>query len=170
MDGLTGLLNRRRFIQLAQCMLSLRERRPGAFCVAMVDVDHFKAVNDKFGHGVGDSVLRACSAQLRQFFKREADVVARLGGEEFSALFAPESLIEAQQSLDRLLETLEKATVATAGGPISVTASVGAVFLPAEVRSPGLIQLLEKADQSLYAAKAAGRNRAFVVQHSEGSA
>jgi diguanylate cyclase (GGDEF)-like protein len=141
-DGMTGLNNRRNFLDLAEAEWARFRRygRPLAFL--MCDIDHFKAVNDTYGHDAGDEVIKTV-ADILQKQKRASDIAGRLGGEEF-ALVLPEA-------------TLDSA-VAAGGARIPVTISVGASACHAA--TSGVEELIKQADLALYDAKRAGRNRA----------
>lgn len=154
-DGLTQLLNRRRFMELARKEFERTRRHHHPLSVVMFDVDHFKAVNDTYGHGVGDDVLRgvaqACAAQLRQ-----TDLLARYGGEEFVALLPDTDLHAAREVARRLREHVEKLQPHP---QVRVTISLGVASYQAQA---SLEALLENADQALYHAKNGGRNRVVV--------
>jgi len=141
-DGMTGLNNRRNFLDLAEAEWARFRRygRPLAFL--MWDIDHFKAVNDTYGHDAGDEVIKTV-ADILQKQKRASDIAGRLGGEEF-ALVLPEA-------------TLDSA-VAAGGARIPVTISVGTSACHAA--TSGVEELIKQADLALYDAKRAGRNRA----------
>jgi len=149
-DGLTGLGNRRSLDEhLERC------RRGGATssAVVAVDVDHFKAVNDTYGHGAGDDVLRAIAERLRQVV-RAGDVVARLGGDEFVVVLAGADPGRAERIARRLRDDLAGAPVPTRAGPVPVTVSVGVA--DGGAHEPD--DLLQLADVALYAAKERGRD------------
>jgi diguanylate cyclase (GGDEF)-like protein len=158
-DALTGVSNRRSFI--AQAELAFAQTKAGgpAFAVIMIDIDHFKAINDNHGHIVGDDVLRdvaqACKSALRS-----SDCFARFGGEEFVALL---HLTDSAGAV-AVAEILRK-TVATLAfenrTPPAVTVSLGVAGYLAS--SESLHDILSEADRQLYAAKAAGRNRVMVA-------
>ena len=155
-DPLTGLLNRRALDAELQREW-LRSRRTGAtFALLAVDIDHFKSVNDAYGHAGGDAVLVALAQQLRAS-ARQTDVVARTGGEEFVLLMTGVTARGALEAAQRLRLAVAAASVEYAGNRIGVTISVG-LALPepgdADAEAPML-----RADRLLYAAKAAGRNR-----------
>ncbi len=156
-DALTSLENRRAFDKdLAERFV--RWHAHGAeFCLAMLDVDHFKRINDEYGHPTGDDVLKALAGTLAAC-AREADLVSRLGGEEFAVLLADCSLDQGRGIADRLRSSIADHAVATRGGALSVTVSIGL----ASVRSvPTPADLVHHADQALYSAKKAGRNRSY---------
>ena len=151
-DGLTGLLNRRGFEERARTELARSRREGTPLAVVSFDLDHFKHVNDEFGHETGDAVL----VRLADCFgaeAREIDVVARMGGEEFVALLPGAGLGEGRGFADRVRARL----VSSAGAAAPrVTASAGVASAVAPERLEGL---LKAADMALYAAKAQGRNR-----------
>lgn len=161
-DALTGLHNRRYFMDRLSSEFA-RARRYGApMAILMVDVDHFKRVNDSHGHAVGDLVLQHV-ANLFQHRTRAADVVARYGGEEF-VLLLPETGREAAVTLAESLRALiaEQSCPLSDGSTVPITVSIGVAALPA----PGLdsiTALLENADLALYDAKGGGRNQVRVV-------
>jgi diguanylate cyclase (GGDEF)-like protein/PAS domain S-box-containing protein len=159
-DTLTGLLNRRCIIE--QLDLALQQRRDrrqaagGELCVLLLDLDHFKRVNDNHGHAVGDRVLRQFVAVV-QTQKRAQDVFGRLGGEEFLLILQDADAAAAQQVAERVRQAVEDAVLELTPGKWSrLTVSIGlAQILPSD-RSPS--DLLERADRALYQAKHRGRN------------
>jgi diguanylate cyclase (GGDEF)-like protein/PAS domain S-box-containing protein len=155
-DELTGLYNRRHFIELAESELT-RVRRTGApLSLAMVDIDHFKRVNDFFGHAVGDLALKELAGAMRETL-RGSDVPARIGGEEFVLLLTDTALEGALAVTERLRERVGRSEVRVADDRVAhFTVSAGvAEVLPGET----LESLLGRADEALYRAKAEGRNR-----------
>ncbi|MEJ5999601.1 GGDEF domain-containing protein [Paucibacter soli] len=154
-DELTGLLNRRHMqTQLEQELLrSLRNGR--GLCIALLDIDHFKRVNDSHGHAAGDAVLRAFARTCTETL-RAADVMARWGGEEFVVLLTDSSLPPALAALERLRERVAEQRVAVAEASLNVTVSAG---LTQQRAGETLEQTLERADRLLYRAKHEGRNR-----------
>ncbi len=156
-DDLTGVYNRRHYLSLATEELSrhLAVRRPLALLI--LDIDLFKSINDRFGHAVGDAVIRHVAGICRDE-KRDGDILARIGGEEF-VLLLPNTPIEHAMTLgERIRKRLEADAVAAAAGKdIRVTGSFGIADTGAGVTSLG--ELMRRADQALYAAKRAGRNR-----------
>ncbi len=153
-DGLTGAFNRRHFLELAEAELARAVRHGHPTSIAMFDLDHFKAINDRFGHGVGDSVLTTVSALVRERL-RVSDVFGRVGGEEFALLLPETDTDAAHSTLERLRAVIEVHPVASR----AVTVSIGLASL-----RPGdsLAELLKRADAALYTAKSAGRNRVVV--------
>lgn len=155
LDPLTGLFNRRAFMELAHGhhQSALRSERP--MCALMLDVDHFKSINDRFGHDAGDLVLSAVG-ELLQCNCRAADLLARWGGEEFLLLLPDTRLDEGQQMAERIRLAVTQLGVRYRGEPVPVTASLGLAAL-----APGqdMRALISTADAALYAAKQAGRNR-----------
>ena len=158
-DGLTSLANRRRFDELidVEWRRARRDRRP--ISLAMIDVDHFKAFNDQYGHRQGDACLRQISDVLRSVIKRPADVAARYGGEEFVLVLPDTDAAAAATIAAQVHARLSSLSILHAASPIgTVTVSIGiATMLP--VVDVGHESLLGRADDNLYLAKAAGRNR-----------
>lgn len=154
-DALTGLLNRRRFMQGFEEEFGRSRRYQHPLTVAMIDVDHFKKVNDTYGHGSGDKVLETLSEiMVREF--RDVDRVGRLGGEEFAAYFPETDIVGAALACERLRVAVEEAVVEAGDESISVTISIGVTQIrPA---SDGPSNFLKRADDLLYKAKSAGRN------------
>jgi diguanylate cyclase (GGDEF)-like protein len=127
--------------------------------LVMIDVDHFKAFNDAYGHPVGDLVLRAVADALARAFPRRSDVVARYGGEEFAVILSDAGLEDVPVLERRLLSAIRHLAVDADGRRFGVTASAGiAVAAPSETPS----ELLARADRALYAAKHGGRDRVVV--------
>jgi diguanylate cyclase (GGDEF)-like protein len=159
-DGLTGLYNRRAFDELLDEAISREERQAGRFAVLLLDLDHFKLLNDRFGHASGDAALKNVAGVMRRA-RRRADLAARYGGEEFAAILPGADEAGALQLAERLRRSIEKSHVVAEGARLSVTASFGLAVWPgdgADARS-----LLAAADRALYAAKAAGRNRVLAA-------
>lgn len=156
-DHLTNLSNRRDFITKAAAELSRAQRYGAPLTVLMIDLDHFKNVNDCFGHHVGDRVLSAFADKLRHCV-REVDLTGRLGGEEFAVLLPNTNADEASDVMDRLRAELASAPIAnTDQHAIYLTISVGLAELAPSIVS--VEAFLSKADSALYAAKRNGRDR-----------
>lgn len=156
-DELTRLNNRRAFLAQSERELERAVRLGRPLSAVMLDVDHFKHVNDTHGHAVGDDVLKAVASCLRGSV-RAIDVVGRYGGEEFAIVLPEQDLRTAvQMSAERVRQRVEETPLTTEAGLLRVTVSVGVASLRADDAT--LESLLRRADAALYAAKAAGRNR-----------
>jgi diguanylate cyclase (GGDEF)-like protein/PAS domain S-box-containing protein len=155
-DALTGIYNRRHFYEVGTRELDRARRYQRPLSLAMLDADHFKAVNDRYGHVVGDEVLVAI-AKIASAELRRTDLVARYGGEELVVLFTETALDEAMRVTDRVRDTLHKTPIFTSAGPITVTLSGGVVEWS---NADGTLEaFIERADRVLYRAKELGRNR-----------
>mgnify|MGYP003636814929 CR=1 FL=1 len=161
-DFLTGVWNRRRFMELGEAEVARVRRSGRSFGMAMMDVDHFKSVNDTHGHDAGDNVLRAlaeaCVDRLRN-----VDIVGRMGGEEF-ALILPETDPQgAMLTVERLREYLSELAIPIDSGTLTVTVSIGVTT----VRDPSdtIEGALKRADEALYKAKGSGRNRTVAYEN-----
>ncbi|MEN9484930.1 MAG: hypothetical protein RJB37_2810 [Pseudomonadota bacterium] len=157
-DPLTGLFNRRQFEASLDSEIDRVARTGESALLLLLDIDHFKRVNDTYGHAAGDVVIRHIGKALQDSV-RPMDTVARLGGEEFGAVLPNCPASFGQTVADRVRQAIESTVVVAAPGQrISVTVSVGGAFAPQWVRSSSHLWM-ERADQQLYRAKAAGRNR-----------
>jgi diguanylate cyclase (GGDEF)-like protein len=154
-DGLTGLYNRRHMQELLDASVDRLERYGERFSVALIDLDHFKRINDTHGHRVGDEVLISFS-RIASAVLRETDVLARWGGEEFIMLFPSSSSPQAMAPLWRLQSQLRQAVVSSSRPELRVTFSAGVAI---HVANASLGQTLERADTALYEAKRLGRDR-----------
>ncbi len=155
-DPLTKLLNRRALLGLMQHIGNTMSKSGKKCCIATLDIDHFKQVNDRFGHDVGDQVLSAVSAVIRKHLRAD-EAAARWGGEEFLLAWPDQSLTVAEQRADRLRELIGDCNFANGG--LRITASFGiAEWVPSEP----LDAALKRSDKALYCAKAEGRNRVRV--------
>lgn len=156
-DTLTGLHNRHSFLHQAELMLKAAERFRHPCVALMLDIDHFKNINDSHGHLTGDRALQRVAETLRQGL-REVDLLGRLGGEEFAALLPEVSLAQALDVAERLRAGVEALRVSNPDGePLRMTVSIGVALR----RDAGddLESLLVRADSALYQAKSGGRNR-----------
>jgi diguanylate cyclase (GGDEF)-like protein len=161
-DPLTGLANRR---HLQQVMRRPEGESQVSGTFYLLDVDHFKQINDVHGHAVGDQVLVETARRLRTVL-REQDLVVRWGGEEFLVVVQALSPDKVEALAQRLLQALGDEPMATAGGPVPVTASIGFATFPLEPAGVtlGWEQAIELVDTAMYLAKAHGRNRAYGVR------
>lgn len=161
-DALTGLMNRAALDDALAAVASARERTGASAGLLMLDVDHFKDINDTRGHGAGDELLRAIGKTIRTCC-RPYDTPCRFGGDEFAVIFGQVEGDGARCAAERLLEELRRLEVSTGAGALEFTMSAGLATtgeLPASFQPS---QLLEAADASLYAAKTGGRDRLVVV-------
>lgn len=159
-DELTGLINRRRMQELMHTEKHRTVRSGRGFCLAMIDIDHFKRVNDRLGHVAGDEVLARVAGTIAAGL-RETDIVARWGGEEFLVMFTDTDEDTAERVLLRIQASLAQTCVTEADASLRVTFSAG---VGNHLRDETLTRTIDRADRALYAAKAAGRNR---VVHAE---
>ena len=160
-DGLTGTLNRVTFLEQGGAAVARAQRRGQAVAVLMMDADHFKAINDTFGHAGGDAALRALGQAITGF-ARAKDLTGRLGGEEFAMLLPDAGEAEAAALAHRLRATVEALAVAHGGRTMRLTISIGVAAWSGAPVLPDLPALLRNADRALYAAKAIGRNRVVI--------
>jgi diguanylate cyclase (GGDEF)-like protein len=170
-DPKTGLLNIDGWQRRAEAEISRAARDGTAVAVMFADLDHFKAVNDTYGHLNGDAVLRAVAGVLRTQL-REYDVAGRFGGEEFVVLLPRTGLVQARQIAERVRRVIAAAPVTLTGtgaAPVQVTISAGVASLENPGTAPGLPGLLAAADAACYQAKAAGRNRVRASAHEPGT-
>ena len=162
-DPLTGLANRRHFELMLASEVDRVARAGEPALVLMIDIDHFKMVNDAHGHPAGDEVLRAVASALHECI-RPMDTVARFGGEEFAMILPNCGPSFAQAVAERIRLRVRAMTIAIGPGvDVRVTVSIGGAFAPQWVRSSPLLWV-ERADQQLYRAKSEGRNRACLEQ------
>lgn len=160
-DPLTGLFNRR-YLQStldrewARCQ---REKLP--LCVALLDIDHFKQINDRYGHGVGDQVLIRLAQLLNDSIRRE-DLACRYGGEEFLLLLPGMGVDEAYERAQVWRQAFAALEIWVNGARLSLSLSVGVAVAPLHASEPDA--LIHQADLALYAAKAQGRNRVLLAE------
>jgi diguanylate cyclase (GGDEF)-like protein len=162
-DPLTGAFNRRHFSELGDAELRRAARYGHPTSLAMLDVDHFKAVNDELGHAAGDAVLRQVARTLGEAV-RSSDVVARVGGEEFALLFPETGLRAARATAERIRRAMCGQSFVSQGLPRDrrITLSVG---LAQQRAGDTLADVMQRADEALYAAKSTGRDRVVVFAH-----
>jgi diguanylate cyclase (GGDEF)-like protein/PAS domain S-box-containing protein len=161
-DAMTSLLNRRSFQARIEAVRSAAAGTGAGFCLLIVDLDHFKRINDGYGHQAGDAAIRACADLLKARIQRQGDFVARIGGEEFAIVLANTELEGALLLAEIVRERIEAAAIRLADSKLlKLTASIGvAKWLPGETTE----DLFSRADEALYAAKGLGRNRVEVAR------
>lgn len=160
-DPLTGLANRRHFLEQGNTEM-LRALRAGTLSLLMLDLDHFKQVNDTWGHAVGDEVLINFATIARSPL-RVFDLLARVGGEEFMVLLPNTTIEGASAVAERILEAVREQVLKTAGGSVTYTVSIGIAEFNGMADS--LSDLMKRADAALYQAKISGRNQIQVFQN-----
>jgi diguanylate cyclase (GGDEF)-like protein len=160
-DALTGAYNRRYFTRHLGRELKRAQRFGGDVSLLMLDIDHFKQVNDTHGHVVGDVVLRKMSRLISKSLSRTTDWCARLGGEEFAVVLGGTNLAEARVCAEKVRQAIANSPINTSAGAVRITVSVGISALEeiADRSSATVLSLQERADINLYASKAGGRNR-----------
>lgn len=156
-DGLTDLWNYSEFCRLLEREFSRTQRYGGVVSLLMIDLDHFKAINDTFGHEVGNEVLRRVAQHLQRTV-RNTDIVARYGGEEFCVICPETTLDEASRLADRLRRSLIRCVRLSQHPRLQVRASIG-VGSTSDPRVGSVVDLINLADQALYCSKQSGRNR-----------
>ena len=157
MDGLTRIYNRASLDEHMESVVSISVLSGRDACLLMVDIDHFKAVNDTWGHQAGDAVLRAVADLLVKCFPRRSDFVGRYGGEEFVVVLGEDGAATGRMLAQRLLERARELVVSWEGQEIRVTVSVG---IAAFADGDGVKEWVARADKALYEAKAGGRDQA----------
>mgnify|MGYP000044141665 CR=1 FL=1 len=160
MDGLTNIPNRRTFDSVLAEQWKRFSRLKKPICIAMIDIDNFKLLNDTYGHQAGDECLINIAKVIQRFNKRPDDLCARYGGEEFVLIWGDTSLEQGKQLANKLLKAIVALNIDNKNSPTQsyLTASIGlAQMIPSRVNNE--TELISKADSMLYQAKAAGRNR-----------
>ncbi len=160
LDPLTGIANRRAFLQDAQSLAKRHVANPRPTAVLLIDLDHFKSINDRFGHALGDRVLEVFTDSARQSV-RSSDLFGRLGGEEFAAVLRDSSRERAVAVAQRIRETFASAAQEVDGRPVGATVSIGVAHC--QEAAFDVAEMLAQADQALYFAKERGRNRVEVA-------
>jgi diguanylate cyclase (GGDEF)-like protein len=154
-DPLTGANNRRQFMQVTQNELLRSRRYEHPLTILMIDIDHFKSINDEYGHGTGDEALKM-AVGIFQHALRAEDTLGRIGGEEFAAVLPETDIRNAVVLAERLREAISKEELDTPDGKLSFTVSIGASEINAD--DEDVQEILKRADELLYKAKESGRN------------
>ena len=165
-DSLTGLTSRRQFIELAEQELGRFRRYNTRFAILIVDLDHFKPINDTYGHSAGDEVLKRFAELLRRQSRRN-DLVGRLGGEEFCLVLPETTLAAAQDVAERIVAECRRLEVVVDGYLLGITVSVGVTEVDPDDRD--FSSVLRRADSALYAAKDSGRDRVETLPRQQAS-
>jgi diguanylate cyclase (GGDEF)-like protein len=160
LDPLTGIANRRSFLQDAGQLAKRHRADPRPTAVLLIDLDHFKSINDRFGHALGDRVLEIFTEAARKSV-RATDLLGRLGGEEFAAMIYDTSRDRAVVVAERIREGFAAAAKEVDGRPVCATVSIGIAYC--EEVALDVPELLAQSDQALYFAKEKGRNRVEVA-------
>jgi diguanylate cyclase (GGDEF)-like protein len=160
--AMTWLINRRHFIFQAEQEIRRAKRFNRELSVIMMDLDHFKKVNDEFGHAVGDIVL-ATLAKASLESLRASDIIGRVGGEEFAVLLPETGLAAAQEVAERILQHVQETPIKAGRRTVHCTTSLGVAHMTNKDKS--IDDILVRADKALYKAKETGRNRIVVQKH-----
>jgi len=160
LDPLTGIANRRAFLQDAQLLAKRHIGNPRPTAVLLIDLDHFKSINDRFGHALGDRVLEIFTESARKSV-RSTDLLGRLGGEEFAAVLRDTSRDKAVAVAERIRDNFAQAAQEVDGRPVGATVSIGLAYC--QEAALDVAELLAQSDQALYFAKEHGRNRVEVA-------
>jgi len=163
-DPLTGIFNRRRFSDVLRREVAVTRRYKNSLSLLMLDLDHFKTVNDRFGHDAGDEVLRSVATSLTSSL-REVDLAARYGGEEFAVIMPQTSKVNAATVAERIARQIAQVEHSFDGAKVVLTASIGVAEI-ADLQQATAENLVKSADIALYEAKRTGRNRIVLYDES----
>ena len=166
-DSLTKLVNRRQFLEVAEAAVQHLKSEQGQLAIMMLDIDHFKNVNDQYGHKAGDEVLSTVAASIKQCL-RPGDVAGRYGGEEFVVLVSGASLKQCLKIAERIRQSVAQQTFHIGQAVTGVTISLGVAWMNPDRMFP-LEGLINCADQAMYSAKRQGRNRVVAWTENEKS-
>ena len=160
-DTLTNIMNRRGFFNEARKKFQVSKQQAAGLCILIIDIDHFKSVNDIFGHSMGDDVIRAVVLEIQSCL-RETDVLGRYGGDEFIVLLPSDDIPVVTKVADRIRERISDMIIESSKGDILITASIGIGRLDPEIND--LDSLIKQADEALLAAKRVGRNQTIICE------
>ena len=159
-DGLTNVFNRRFFIEMAGREVARSKRYNHPICCMMLDIDHFKNINDTFGHQAGDEVLKEM-AKASVSAIREIDIFGRLGGEEFAIALPETDIDDAMNLAERIRQMLDQLEMGADDKHIAITVSIGVAVLTST--DDTIESILKRADEALYRAKSSGRNKVLAA-------
>ncbi len=157
-DALTGLPNRRALSEDLEILEARVSRYGHRYCMAVLDVDHFKSYNDSYGHQAGDEILQTVAAELTALL-RSGDSIYRYGGEEFLCIFTEQSIETGRQAIERMRSGIESLAIPHPGNPHGVLTFSGGIAILDPDRRTSASEVLKEADEALYRAKRLGRNR-----------
>jgi len=157
-DALTGLLNRRAIMEALPKEINRIERQEQTLCVGMCDIDHFKQVNDTYGHIAGDEVLKEVTHRMTETL-REYDLLGRYGGEEFLIITPVDTIENSKLVYQRICQAISEQPISFDGGSVTVTISCGVTGYRPKIDDHSISKVIARADEALYEAKDAGRNR-----------
>lgn len=155
-DELTGISNRREFFELGELVHNQTKRTKTPYTIVMIDIDNFKRVNDKYGHAIGDEVIRSITTSITSV-TRKSDVVARIGGEEFALILTNTPYNQVKNLTERIRSTVEHSHVVSSNSKITSTVSIGVAEYQPQDSHIGVV--LARADKALYQAKESGKNK-----------
>jgi diguanylate cyclase (GGDEF)-like protein len=158
-DELTGTFNNSQFLLLGEREFNRAQRYERPLSVIMFDLDHFKRLNDDYGHIIGDQVLRVVAERCKSNI-REVDILGRFGGEEFAVVLPEAGPLDVQRISERLRRDIAKMPISTTAGPINLTISIGAASITSEIIN--FKKLIDCADYAVYQAKRRGRNNVYI--------
>ncbi len=160
-DPLTGILNRRGFETRAKQIFVGQTTLDKGLCLLMIDIDHFKKINDTYGHLFGDKVIRAIAATLKSKVRGQ-DVVARLGGEEFAVLLAETNISGAHTAAEQIRQSIERGKIRRLDTQEQIGGITISIGIAAHTKGASILNLLDQADKALYISKNTGRNKTTV--------
>ena len=160
-DALSGLLNRRSILESLSIEVKRTERQKELLAIGMCDIDHFKAINDTYGHVVGDDAIKEVSRRMKEAL-RDHDLVGRYGGEEFLIITPVDTESSASMLYKRIAQSISATPIISGELSISVTVSIGVTWYSPETDRQNITSLITRADEALYQAKNAGRNKVII--------
>lgn len=160
-DALTGIANRRHFVERVEIEFDRTQQSKNTLCLMMIDIDHFKSVNDTYGHAAGDEVITTVAMAAASEVTSDSDLIGRLGGEEFAVLLSGVGEDDGRQVAERIRQSIQSLSFVSDGRGFTIAVSIGVANL-SEIDTDSTA-LLKRADNALYKAKACGRNRVEIA-------